>query len=316
MSSGILSLDRLLGGGLPKGRIIEVYGEPGTGKTTVALHAMAEVQRSGGLAVFLDVEHALDPVLAEGIGVDVKSMRKYNLIHQPDYAEQALGIIETYLDHGFVDLIVLDSVAALIPKKQWEADIDSSQGYSELPKIMSLALRKFTQKAAKAKCTIVLINQLRVTNMSGYGNPKEFLNIFKQGISREYDLLTLAEQDGLVKRKGAWIYYGEEKLGQGEAKALSRLLEDAELRAKLELELQVSVSSRTTTTTPANATTTPTTLTTTTATTTTTNTTITTTRTTTTNKNNNKSEATIGEEAPRRLVTVGLHRQQHREWHG
>ncbi|CAE8650367.1 unnamed protein product [Polarella glacialis] len=173
MSSGILSLDRLLGGGLPKGRIIEVYGEPGTGKTTVALHAMAEVQRSGGLAVFLDVEHALDPVLAEGIGVDVKSMRKYNLIHQPDYAEQALGIIETYLDHGFVDLIVLDSVAALIPKKQWEADIDSSQGYSELPKIMSLALRKFTQKAAKAKCTIVLINQLRVTNMSGYGNPKD-----------------------------------------------------------------------------------------------------------------------------------------------
>ena len=166
--TGSLSLDIALGlGGIPKGRIIEIYGPESSGKTTVTLHMIAEVQKRGGIAGFIDAEHALDPVYAKNIGVDIDNL----YISQPDNGEQALEITETMVRSGAIDIVVVDSVAALVPK----AEIDGDMGDSHVglqARLMSQALRKLTAVISKSNCTVVFINQLREKVGVMFGNPE------------------------------------------------------------------------------------------------------------------------------------------------
>lgn len=166
--TGSLSLDLALGmGGIPKGRVVEIYGPESSGKTTVALHMIAEVQKRGGVAGFIDAEHALDPVYAKAIGVDIDNL----YISQPDYGEQALEITETMVRSGAVDIIVVDSVAALVPK----VEIDGEMGESHMgqhARLMSQALRKLTGIMNKTGCTVIFINQLREKIGVMFGNPE------------------------------------------------------------------------------------------------------------------------------------------------
>ena len=166
--TGSLSLDIALGlGGVPKGRIIEIYGPESSGKTTVALHMVAEVQKRGGIAGFIDAEHALDPVYAKNIGVDIDNL----YISQPDNGEQALEITETMVRSGAVDIVIVDSVAALVPK----AEIDGDMGYSHVglqARLMSQALRKLTAVISRTNCIVIFINQLREKVGVMFGNPE------------------------------------------------------------------------------------------------------------------------------------------------
>ena len=166
--TGSLSLDIALGlGGIPKGRIVEIYGPESSGKTTVTLHMIAEVQKRGGIAGFIDAEHALDPVYAKNIGVDVDNL----YISQPDNGEQALEITETMVRSGAIDIVVVDSVAALVPK----AEIDGDMGDSHVglqARLMSQALRKLTAVISKSNCTVIFINQLREKVGIMFGNPE------------------------------------------------------------------------------------------------------------------------------------------------
>ncbi len=166
--TGCLSLDLALGvGGVPKGRIIEVYGPESSGKTTVALHIVAEVQKNGGIAGFIDAEHALDPVYAKNIGVDIDNL----YISQPDNGEQALEITETMVRSGAVDIVIVDSVAALVPKSEIDGDMgDSHVGLQA--RLMSQALRKLTAVVSKTNCIVLFINQLREKVGVMFGNPE------------------------------------------------------------------------------------------------------------------------------------------------
>ena len=166
--TGSLSLDIALGiGGIPKGRIIEIYGPESSGKTTVALHMIAEVQKRGGIAGFIDAEHALDPVYAKAIGVDIDNL----YISQPDYGEQALEITETFVRSGAVEIIIVDSVAALVPKAEIDGDMTDQQ-VGLHARLMSKALRKLTAVTSKSNCTVVFINQLREKVGVMFGNPE------------------------------------------------------------------------------------------------------------------------------------------------
>ena len=166
--TGCLSLDLALGlGGVPKGRVIEVYGPESSGKTTVALHMISEVQKRGGIAGFIDAEHALDPVYAKNIGVDIDEL----YISQPDSGDQALEIAETMVRSGAIDIIVIDSVAALVPKQEIEGDMgDSHVGLQA--RLMSQALRKLTPVISKSNCIVIFINQLREKVGVMFGNPE------------------------------------------------------------------------------------------------------------------------------------------------
>jgi recombination protein RecA len=166
-SSGTLSLDLALGGGYPKGRIIEIYGPESSGKTTLALHAVAEVQKAGGTAAFVDAEHALDPAYSKKLGVDIENL----LVSQPDNGEQALEIVETLVRSNAVDVIVLDSVAALVP----QAEIDGDMGDAQMglqARLMSQAMRKLTSIISKSKATVIFINQIRMKIGVMFGNPE------------------------------------------------------------------------------------------------------------------------------------------------
>ena len=167
LPSGALSLDLALGGGYPKGRIIEIYGPESSGKTTLTLHAIAEIQRQGGTAAFVDAEHALDPAYARKVGVDTDNL----LVAQPDNGEQALEIVETLVRSNAVDLVVVDSVAALVP----QAEIDGDMGDSHMglqARLMSQALRKLTGIINKSKTTVIFINQIRMKIGVMFGNPE------------------------------------------------------------------------------------------------------------------------------------------------
>ena len=165
--TGSISLDIALGiGGIPKGRVIEIYGPESSGKTTLALHMIAETQKRGGIAGFIDAEHAMDPVYAKNIGVDIDNL----YISQPDNGEQAMEITETMVRSGAMDIIVVDSVAALVPK----AEIDGDMGDSHVglqARLMSQALRKLTGAISKTNCTVIFINQLREKIGVMFGNP-------------------------------------------------------------------------------------------------------------------------------------------------
>ena len=166
--TGSLSLDIALGvGGIPKGRIIEIYGPESSGKTTVALHMVAEIQKRGGIAGFIDAEHALDPVYAKNIGVDIENL----YISQPDNGEQALEITETMVRSGAIDIVIVDSVAALVPKAEIEGDMgDSHVGLQA--RLMSQALRKLTAAISRSNCVVIFINQLREKVGVMFGNPE------------------------------------------------------------------------------------------------------------------------------------------------
>lgn len=165
--TGAVSLDLALGGGIPKGRIIEIYGPESSGKTTLTLHAIAEVQKQGGVAAFIDAEHALDPQYAQRIGVNLENL----LVSQPDNGEQALEIVESLVRSNAVDLIVVDSVAALVPQAEIEGDMgDSHMGLQA--RLMSQALRKLTAIISKSKSTVIFINQLRMKIGVMFGNPE------------------------------------------------------------------------------------------------------------------------------------------------
>ena len=167
ISTGAMSLDLALGGGIPKGRICEIYGPESSGKTTLTLHVIAEAQKKGGIAAFIDAEHALDPEYAKKLGVDIDNL----LVSQPDSGEQALEIVETLVRSNAVDLIVVDSVAALTPRAEIEGDMgDSHMGLQA--RLMSQALRKLTAVASRSNVSIIFINQIRMKIGVMFGNPE------------------------------------------------------------------------------------------------------------------------------------------------
>jgi recombination protein RecA len=167
ISSGALTLDLALGGGLPKGRVIEIYGPESSGKTTLALHAIAEVQKAGGVAAFVDAEHALDPTYSEALGVDIHNL----LIAQPDTGEVGLEIVDQLVRSTVVDIIVIDSVAALVPRAEIEGEMGDNQVGLQA-RLMSKALRKIAGNISKSGCTVIFLNQLRQKIGVTYGNPE------------------------------------------------------------------------------------------------------------------------------------------------
>jgi recombination protein RecA len=296
ISTGALTLDLALGGGLPKGRIIEIYGPEASGKTTVALHALAEVQRQGGVAAFVDAEHALDPIYAGNLGVDIENL----LVSQPDTGESALEIVDQLVRSAAVDIVVIDSVAALVPRAEIEGEMgDTHVGLQA--RLMSQALRKITGNIGKSGCTVVFINQLRQKIGVTYGSPEtttggqalkyyasvrldirriqtlkrgteeygnrakvkvaknkvappfriaEFDVIFGKGISTLGCVVDMAEETGIIVRKGAWYSYKGENISQGRDNAIKYMEEKPEIakevealvRQKLELGAQVSAN--------------------------------------------------------------------------
>tara|TARA_B100000676_G_scaffold104305_1_gene104113 strand:- start:253 stop:1365 length:1113 start_codon:yes stop_codon:yes gene_type:complete len=167
ISTGALTLDLALGGGYPKGRVVEVYGPESSGKTTLTLHAIAEVQKNGGIAAFVDAEHALDPVYAASLGVDVENL----LVSQPDTGEMALEIVDQLIRSAAVDLVVVDSVAALTPRSEIEGEMGDHVVGSQA-RLMSQAMRKITGNIGKSGCTVIFLNQLRLKIGITYGNPE------------------------------------------------------------------------------------------------------------------------------------------------
>ena len=283
--TGSLSLDIALGlGGVPKGRIVEIYGPESSGKTTVALHMVAEVQKRGGIAGFIDAEHALDPVYAKNIGVDIDNL----YISQPDTGEQALEITETMVRSGAVDIVIIDSVAALVPKAEIEGEMgDSHVGLQA--RLMSQALRKLTAVISKSNCIVIFINQLREKVGVMFGNPEtttggralkfyssvrldvrrteslkkggeiignhvrvkvvknkiappfkeaEFDIMFGKGISKEADILDLAEKNDIIEKSGAWYAYQGNKIGQGRENAKLYLQEHPEVCLEVEKKVR------------------------------------------------------------------------------
>ncbi|MDX2097138.1 MAG: recombinase RecA [Leptolyngbyaceae cyanobacterium bins.59] len=295
--SGALTLDLALGGGLPKGRVIEIYGPESSGKTTVALHAIAEVQKAGGVAAFVDAEHALDPAYSAVLGVDIENL----LVSQPDTGEAALEIVDQLVRSAAVDIIVIDSVAALVPRAEIEGEMgDAHVGLQA--RLMSQALRKITGSIGKSNCTVVFLNQLRQKIGVTYGNPEtttggnalkfyasvrldirriqtlkkgteeygirakvkvaknkvappfriaEFDIIFGRGISTLGCLVDMAEETGVLTRKGAWYSYKGDNISQGRDNAIKYLEEkpdfaktvEQEVRQKLEMGAVVSANS-------------------------------------------------------------------------
>ena len=288
--TGSLTLDLALGiGGIPKGRIVEIYGPESSGKTTVALHCVAEAQKAGGTAAFIDVEHALDPVYAAKLGVDIDSL----LVSQPDSGEQALEIAEALVRSGAIDIIVIDSVAALVTKAEIEGDMGDSH-VGQLARLMSQALRKLTGALAKTDCAAIFINQLREKIGVAYGNPEtttggralkfyasvridvrkgeqlkdgseiigartkakivknkvappfktaEFDIMYGTGISHVGELVDVGVETGVIKKSGAWFYYGETRLGQGRDNVKKLFSENKELAAEIEEKIYAAVKS-------------------------------------------------------------------------
>jgi len=291
ISTGVLPLDVSLGiGGYPRGRIVEIFGPEGSGKTTLALHALAEAQQAGGVAAFIDAEHAMDPRLAHSLGVQIDSL----YVAQPDSGEQALYILETLVRSGAVDIIVVDSVAALTP----QAEIDGKIGDSQVglqARLMSYALRRLTSAISRSNCIVIFINQLRakISTMS-FGGPQETTTggralkfyssvrievkrgksisrgdenlghelwikvvknkqappfrtahaslIYGKGIPREMALLDMAIDYDIIRRKGSWIAYKGETLGQGKDNVASYLLEHRDLMDEITLEVRNKAS--------------------------------------------------------------------------
>ena len=250
--TGSLALDLALGiGGVPKGRIIEIYGPESSGKTTLALHIVAQAQKAGGEAAFVDAEHALDPTYARALGVNIDDL----LISQPDTGEQALEITEALVRSGALDVVVVDSVAALVPRAEIEGEMgDSYVGLHA--RLMSQALRKLAGAINKTHCIVVFINQLREKVGVMYGNPEvttggralkfyappfreaEFDIMYGEGISLLGELLDLGVKLDLVQKSGSWFSMGETRLGQGRDAAKQYLKDNPEAADGLEAAIR------------------------------------------------------------------------------
>ena len=284
ISTGSASLDMALGiGGFPRGRIVEIYGPESSGKTTLALPAIAEAQKKGGAAAFIDVEHALDPVYSKNLGVDIDSL----LVSQPDTGEQALEITEALVRSGAIDIVVIDSVAALVPRAEIEGEMgDSHVGLHA--RLMSQALRKLAGAISKSNCIAIFINQLREKVGVMYG-PTEtttggralkfyasvridvrrvetikvngemvgsrtrakivknkvappfreatFDIMYGTGISRVGEIVDLGVEYEIIKRSGAWFYYGETRLGQGRDNVKILLQDNPDLADEIEKKI-------------------------------------------------------------------------------
>lgn len=293
ISTGSISLDNATGiGGLPKGRIVEIYGPESSGKTTLALHVVAQAQKAGGEAAFVDAEHALDPVYASHLGVDVDSL----LVSQPDNGEQALEITEALARSGALDVVVVDSVAALVPKAEIEGDMgDSHVGLHA--RLMSQALRKLTGAIAKSNTIVIFINQLREKVGVMYGSPEvttggralkfystmrmdvrrveqlkgpgnefigsrtrvkivknkvappfkeaEFDIMYGTGISKVGETVDIGVNLDVLKKSGAWFYYGDMRLGQGRENVKTYLQQNPELMAEIEEKIRVKMKENT-----------------------------------------------------------------------
>ncbi|WP_448572340.1 recombinase RecA [Trichothermofontia sp.] len=295
--TGALTLDIALGGGLPKGRVVEIYGPESSGKTTLALHAIAEVQKAGGIAAFVDAEHALDPTYSAALGVDIENL----LVSQPDTGEMALEVVDQLVRSTAVDIVVVDSVAALVPRSEIEGEIGETQVGSQA-RLMSHALRKITGNIGKSGCTVIFLNQLRQKIGVTYGSPEtttggqalkfyasvrldirriqtlkkgteefgirakvkvaknkvappfrlaEFDIIFGKGISSVGCLVDLAEETGVIVRKGAWYSYNGDNIGQGRDNTIQYLESnptiaqtiEQQVKEKLDLGAVVSANS-------------------------------------------------------------------------
>ena len=236
--TGALSLDVALGiGGIPKGRIIEIFGPESSGKTTLALHMIAECQKRGGEAAFIDAEHALDPVYAKHLGVDIDNL----IVSQPDTGEQALEIAEALVRSGAIDIIVVDSVAALVPK----AEIDGDMGDAHVglqARLMSQALRKLAGVLNKSNTAIVFINQLRVKVVKNKVAPPfreaEFDIIYGKGISKSGNILDLGVNLEIVEKSGSWFAYDGTRIGQGRENAKKYFEENPEIMAEVEKKVR------------------------------------------------------------------------------
>lgn len=288
VQTGALTLDMALGGGLPKGRVIEIYGPESSGKTTLALHAIAEIQKQGGVAAFVDAEHALDPIYAKAIGVEIENL----LVSQPDTGEMALEIVDQLVRSSAVDIIVVDSVAALTPRAEIEGEMgDTHVGLQA--RLMSQALRKITGNIGKSQCMVVFLNQLRLKIGVTYGSPEtttggnalkfyasvrldirriqtlkkgddnfgirakvkvaknkvappfriaEFDILFGHGISGLGCLLDMAEETGVINRKGAWYSYEGNNLAQGRDNTILRLKEDEAFAQTIDRQVREKLS--------------------------------------------------------------------------
>jgi recombination protein RecA len=285
--TGILPLDVALGvGGLPRGRVVEIFGPEGSGKTTIALHALAEAQKQGGIVAFIDAEHALDPRLAAAVGVDIASM----YLSQPDSGEQALYILDALVRSGAVDIVVVDSVAALSPQAEIDGKIGDPQQVGLQARLMSYALRRLTSSISRSRTVVVFINQLRAQISSGYGSgPSETTTggralkfysslrievkrgkamnkgddaighelwikvvknklappfrtahttlVYGKGVPREMAAVDMALDIGVIKRKGSWLAYKGETLGQGKDNLAKYFQEHPELLAEIVQEV-------------------------------------------------------------------------------
>ena len=284
IKTGSISLDNALGiGGMPKGRIVEIYGPESSGKTTLALHVVAEAQKAGGTAAFIDVEHALDPVYSKALGVDIDSL----LVSQPDTGEQALEITEALVRSGAIDVVVIDSVAALVPKAEIEGEMgDNHVGLHA--RLMSQSLRKLAGAISKSNCIAIFINQLRDKIGVIYGSSEtttggralkfyasvridvrrietikvggemigsrtrakvvknkvappfreaEFDIMYGKGISHTGELIDVGVKYDILRRSGAWFYYGETRLAQGRDNVKAMLEENTALAAEIEEKL-------------------------------------------------------------------------------
>src|SRR5216684_2350563 len=238
ISSGSLGLDIALGvGGLPRGRVVEIYGPESSGKTTLALHTVAEGQKKGGICAFIDAEHALDPVYARKLGVNIDEL----LISQPDTGEQALEICDTLVRSGAVDVLVIDSVAALVPKAELEGEMgDSLPGLQA--RLMSQALRKLTASINKSNTMVIFINQIRVKVVKNKLAPPfkqvEFDIMYGEGVSKMGEILDLGVKAGIVEKSGAWFSYDSQRLGQGRENSKAFLKANPDMTAKIEAAIR------------------------------------------------------------------------------
>jgi recombination protein RecA len=245
VSTGSLGLDIALGvGGLPRGRVIEIYGPESSGKTTLTLQVIAEMQKLGGTCAFIDAEHALDTGYAQKLGINLSDM----LISQPDTGEQALEIVDSLVRSGAIDLVVVDSVAALTPKAEIEGDMgDSLPGLQA--RLMSQALRKLTATIKKTNCTVIFINQIRMKIGVMFGSPETTTggNALKFYASVRLDIRRIGtikkgdEAIGNETRVKAWYAYNGEKIGQGRDNAREFLRENPELAREIENKVRESL---------------------------------------------------------------------------
>jgi len=291
INTGSVALDLALGiGGVPKGRIIEIYGPESSGKTTLALHIVAEAQKAGGTAAFIDVEHALDPEYSKNLGVNIDDL----LVSQPDTGEDALEITEALVRSGAIDVVVIDSVAALVPKAEIEGDMgDNHVGLHA--RLMSQGLRKLAGVISKSNCIAIFINQLRDKIGVIYGSSEtttggralkfyssvridirrveaikqngeiignrtrakivknkvappfreaEFDIMYGTGISREGEIVDLGVKFEVLRRSGAWFYYGETRIGQGRDNVKQLLLDNPELANEIESKIRDAMANK------------------------------------------------------------------------